>query len=353
MSVALKGPSAMALTAGILLLSRSRSFGQPLPVSVVGDPATITPVFGPALVHAPVLASCGVGRELGAGALVIVPGPATAPLAVSLAEDGVSDWFFVDRAGGGMHPASRAFVALCRSPDPQHRVLARTLRDALAALGCPAEPALFDLLCGAPAPPLVRLSLTLRAGQAMATSKRVPITRFLDGSLGTLPDPLEGPLDAAALAQARGDGRLQVLVDRAALRVRDRFADWLSGMEEQDPGGEYTPLVCGIIDVLGHVAALPPQTMLPPLPPAADAVAVSLGAALGAGVGEADANRSLTSMYRFLGGSFDLDSRYPVDLAFPPPPDDTLARWEWFCRATRKAADTADTLWRRIIDPAS
>lgn len=353
MAVALRGPSAMALTAGILLLSRSRSFGQPLQVTIVGDPDTISPVLGPALVHAPVLASCGVGRELGSGALVIVPGRATEPLAVSISEDGTGDWFHVDRAGGGVHPASQAFVALCRSRDPRLRQLARDLRDALAALGCPPEPALIDLLCDAPAPPLIRLTLALRAGQAMTGGPRTAVTSFLDASARSLPDPLEGPVDAQGLARARADGSLAALVDRASLRVRDRLADWLEAMSLADPQGEYCPLVCGLVEVLGHVAALPPQTMLPPLPPAADGVAVGLGAALGAGSGEADANHALTAMFRFLGGRFEAEARYPVELAFPPPPEERLLRWQWFCRATRKAADTADALWRRIVDPAS
>ncbi|MCK6506471.1 hypothetical protein L6R53_24380 [Myxococcota bacterium] len=353
MAVFLQGPSAMALTAGILLLSRSRSFGQPIPVSVVGDPAGITPVPGPALLHAPVLASCGVGRELGAGALVIVPGPASEPLAVSIAEDGGGEWFLVDRAGSGVHPASRAFVALCRSPHPELRSLARELRDALGMLGCPAEPALIDLLCGAPAPPLIRLSLALRAGQAMTGGPRVAVTSFLAPRADSLPDPLEAPVSRDGLLRARQDGRLSALLERAPLRLQDRLSDWVDGMLAADPAGDFCPLVCGLVEVLGHVASLPPQTMLPPLAPAADAVAVGLGAALGASSGESDANHALTSMFRFLGGRFVDEARYPVELEFPPPPEDRLQRWRWFCGATRRAADTADTLWRRIVDPAS
>lgn len=353
MAVELQGPSAMALTAGILLLSRSRSFGQPIPISVVGDPGTISPVRGPALVHAPVLASCGVGRELGSGALVIVPGPASEPLAVSIADDGAGEWFLVDREGSGVHPASRAFVALCRSPRPELRTLARELRDAMGALGCPSEPALLDLLCGAPAPPLVRLSLALRAGQAMTGGPRVAVTSFLGPSGDSLPDPLDAPVTVEDLRLARQDGRLGSLLGRVSLRSQDRLSDWVDGMLAADVDGEFCPLVCGLAEVLGHVAGLPPQTMLPPLPPAADAVAVGLGAALGASSGEADANHTLTSMFRFLGGRFVDQARYPVLLEYDAPPEDRLERWRWFCGATRRAADTADTLWRRIVDPAS
>lgn len=353
MSVELKGPSAMALTAGILLLSRSRSFGQPISVSVLGEPDDIALVRGPALVHAPVLASCGVGRELGAGALVIVPGPADAPLAVSIREDGVGDWFFVDRAGVGVHPATRAFVALCRDPDPRRRALARELRQGFAAMGCPAEPALLDLLCGTPAPPLLRLSLALRAGQAMSAGPRVPLTRFLDPNPGALPDPIEGLATMEDFARARLDGRLGSLLDRLSIRVRDRVEDWMDRFVEVDPEGEHRALLFALVELLGHVAGLPAQTLLPPLAPAADAVAVHLGPALSASRGEPDANGELRSMFRFLGGRFVTEARYPVELAFPAPPSDPLERWAWFCQATRQAADTADALWRRIIDRTS
>ena len=88
MSVALSGSSPNTLTAAILLMSRARSFGRRLQVEIVGDPDEITRVEGPALVHSPVLASCGVGRRLGSGATVIVPGLPDAPLATCFTEGG-------------------------------------------------------------------------------------------------------------------------------------------------------------------------------------------------------------------------------------------------------------------------
>ena len=99
MFVALKGSSAVSVTAGILLLTRARSFGLPLEVEIVGDPTDVAVVHGPALVYSAVLASCGVGREHAAGALVIVPGPPGEPIAVSLSEDGTGPWFLIDRTG--------------------------------------------------------------------------------------------------------------------------------------------------------------------------------------------------------------------------------------------------------------
>jgi len=110
LTVSLQGNSPSALTAGILLLSKARSFGygQRFTVEVVGDPHDIVCMSGPALIHSPVLASCGIGRSLGAGALVIVAGPAASPLAVSTASDGLDDWYFVDRTGKGHHPLTQS-----------------------------------------------------------------------------------------------------------------------------------------------------------------------------------------------------------------------------------------------------
>ena len=191
MHVALEGSSSAALTAGILLLSRARSFGFPMQVDVVGDPAEITVVEGPALVHSPVISSCGIGRELGSGALVIVPGPAEAPLAVCLEDGGLGEWFHVDRSGNGCHPHTQLFVSLCREQRPGLRELGRQLRRAFQALGCAPEPAVLDLLFGAPMPPLLRGALALRAGRAMSGSRGETLARYLQrGSSMMLPEPL-------------------------------------------------------------------------------------------------------------------------------------------------------------------
>ena len=79
MEVVLEGSSPGATTAAILRASRARQLGYPLKVDIAGDPDEITPVYG-LVVHAPVLASCGVGRRLGHGGTVAIPGPDDSPL---------------------------------------------------------------------------------------------------------------------------------------------------------------------------------------------------------------------------------------------------------------------------------
>ena len=351
MTVTLKGSSPAALTAGILLLSRARSFGLRIQVEILGAQEEISPVLGPAILHSPVLASCGVGRELGSGALVIVPGPASEPLAACLAADGDGPWISVDRAGLGGHPASRAVVRLSRDPRPQVRELVRRLRRLLSALGGTAEPAILDLLFGAPAPPLVRLAIALRAGRAMTGRAGVPITRFLLRHGEDLPDPLPAPVDMAQVLAAREDGRLQGMLDRFSVELRDQLEGWIEEWLALPPGEGQDELTVGLAELLSHLASLPPHAMLPPLDPAIDALAVGLGPSLGAVSGEQDPNRALVEVFRFLGGRFTPEARFPVELPSSAPPEDRLLRWRWFCAEIRQAADTADALWRRVMDP--
>lgn len=352
MTVSLRGNSPSTLTAGILLLSRSRSFGQRLQVEIVGDPSDISPVVGPAIVHSPVLASCGVGRDLGHGALVVVPGPPTDALAASISADGCGEWFNIDRAGEGSHPATQAFVRLMRERSPAGRELGRQLRVAMEALGTTDEPALLDLLFGAPAPPLQRLALVLRAGRVMTGRPGEPLTSYL-GPLDAMrgaPEPVAGRWDA--FAAACQDGLLDQLVARAASPWRSGLAQWsrtLCTLAEADPN--YRPLAAALAEIASHIVQLPEQSILPPLEPAMDAVAVSLTAAVGATAGEHDAQRELVTIFRFLGGKFTPEARHAFALPDDVAPHSRLERWQWFCRASRAAADAADQLWRRAVDP--
>jgi len=351
MAVALRGSSASAVTAGILLLSRSRRLGQRIDVEVVGDPREAAQVLGPGIVYSPVLAGCGVGRELGHGPLVIVPGPAIDPLATSLEDGGQDGWFLLDRAGEGRHPSTQAFVRLCQAKTAEARTLGRLLRGGLHALGCTSEPALLDILFSSPVPPLERFSVGLRAGRAMTGSTGAPLTRMLGRQGEGMPDPFASPVDAQALKQATEDGRLAALIDRLALGVRDSVEDWFGGMAALPDAAAYTPLLCGLAEVGSHLVTLPQTGMLPPLDAAKDAVAVGLGAALGATRGEMDANRALVEMFQFLGGRFVPEASFPIDVDGEPPPEGRLERWAWICQSVQSAANSSETLWRQVVDP--
>jgi hypothetical protein len=337
MMVALRGSSPATMAAGILLLSRARSFGQRIQVEIVGDPGDVGVVTGPAILHSAPVASCGVGRELGSGALVVVPGPIDAPLAVSLSPDGRRDWFFVDRTGEGHHPATREFVRLTRSRSPASRAIGRALLDALDTLGCAAEPAVLDLLFGAPVPPLTRLSVALRAGRALAGARGRPINEFLaEGDT----DQDEGLDRAGAIARLHPAvrARAEDLVDRAlALPAAE--------------GGPPEALLDAMTDILRHFALLPRQVMLPPLDPAMDAVAHGLGRALAATSGNPEAQAALMETYRFLGGKFTTRAEHALALPATLPPADRLGRWAWFCSHVSEAAGRMESIWRDLVDP--
>lgn len=355
MHITLAGNSPSAMTAGIMLLTRARQLGFPLTVAVVGDPDDLAKVSGPAVLYAPVLASCGVGREDGSGATVVMPGHAAEPLMISLDPHGVGDWFYVDRRSEGHHPASQAFVRLSRDPRPPARQLARDLRRLFEAVGVAPEPAVLDVLFGAPVPPLLRLAVALRAGRAITGSRGTSLTRFLAGSVADARDPLPSdvsPQDIVAGIQ-RGDFRW--ILDRLSTVVRDRVEDWVSDALAiyQEDGPRDAALLAGLVELASHLAQLPVHSILPPLGAAEDSVAVNLGAALKA-EGQGDANLQLSQVYRFLGGRFvDADPHAtPVDPTPRPSSTDTVALWRWFCGAVRIGRKSADALWDSIFDPA-
>jgi hypothetical protein len=334
MNIALRGSSPSTMVAGILLLSRARSFGQRIKVEIVGDPGDIGVVEGPAILHSAPLASCGVGRELGSGALVVVPGPAGAPLAVSLSADGRQDWFHVDRSGEGVHAATRAFVRYRRDPRGPVRQQVRMFLRAAEVLGIAPEPAVLDLLFGAPVPPLTRIALVLRAGRALTGERGAPLTQFFTGSVD----------DEVAIS-------LDATLSRLVPAVRENAEIFARAAEEIAASDDDRAWIEGLSEVASHLALLPPQGMLPPLAPSADAVAYGLGRALGAAHGNFQAQAGLLETYRFLGGRFTDSAAYPVELPSDPPPADRLDRWRWFCTHVSVAADKVDRIWRDLVDP--
>lgn len=333
MNVTLRGSSPSTMAAGILLLSRARSFGQRLRVEIVGDPDDIGVVEGPAILHAAPLASCGVGRELGHGALVVVPGPVDRPLAVSLSADGRSDWFEVDRTGTGVHPATRAFLRMRRERRPEVRQHIRQFMMGAEWLGCAPEPAVLDLLFGAPAPPLTRLALALRAGRSISGQRGAALTGSLVGEVE------EGPPS------------LQALLRRLAPGIRETAEAWVESGERIAAAAGDRAWMDALAEIGGQVAELPPMGILPPLTPAVDAVAFGIGRALGATQGNPQAQSQLLETYRFLGGRFTDRAEHTVDLPADMPPDDRLGRWAWFCNHVAVAAERVDRIWRDVVDP--
>ena len=351
MQVAIRSSSATAVTVGILLLTHAKRLGQRLEVSIEGDPLDVAAVSGPALVYSPVLSGCGVGKVAKSNAVVCVAGPAAAPLMVSLEHGGLTDWFSVDRQGVGEHSATKDVVRLCRSDQADAQNLGRVLRGALAALGCPAEPGLLDVLFGAPVPPLERVALSIRAGRVMTGHGRDLFTRFIKQNAAEFPDPLASPVGPDALTEARESGHLDLLLGRLTDGIGDAVLDWLNGIDELGERHNFSRLTCAVAEVGSHLVSVPLTGMLPTLTGPKDGIATNLGRALGATSGEHCAMASLVETYQFLGGRFVEHAAYAVDVAGDPPPTGRQERWAWLCRSAYAAKDEAEVLWQQLIDP--
>jgi hypothetical protein len=352
MQIALRGSSPCATTTAILLMTKARQLGMHLSVRLVGDPADIAAVKGPAVVYSPVLASCGIGRELGQGALVVLPGAPGEPLRVSLHSNGTDGWFLVDRAGTGQHAATQAYVRLTQDPRIHARKLAKSLRRTLEVLGMSPDPAVLDILFGAPVPPLTRLSVALRTGRAISGGRGEPITRFLAGGRVTR-DPLAAPA-ASEAAQALADGGWNWILDGFAPQARDAVEAWIEAARQlaaEDQGRDLA-LVSALAELVSHLVQLPPHSILPPLSASDDGVAIGVKAGLTA-EGDDDANAQLGSVFRFLGGKYVADADHAIDMGAtrPPPTDDPLGRWRWFCAEAQAGLERADALWPSIVDP--
>jgi hypothetical protein len=350
--VCLKGSSPGATTAGIMLLTRARQLGYSLKVSVVGDADDIVAIPGPAVCYAPVLASCGVGRESGSGATVVVPGPPGAPVMVTVHPHGVSGWFFVDRSGNGHHPATQAYVRLSRDPRPGARELARSIRKVLEKLGCSTDPAVLDVLFGADVPPLTRLAVALRAGRAIAGGRGEPITRYTTGT--ATHDPLSATFDDGVRDQLLDTTDLDWILDGLSPALHDVGRDFVSTARElaREDGGRDLVLLHHLAVMASELVQLPPRSILPPLGAAEDSVATGLKNALTA-EGDGDANRQLSQVFRFLGGTYVAETEHAYEVCDAPAPREHIARWEWFCGQVRKGRKQADKLWGDIFDPAS
>jgi len=273
-----------------------------------------------------------------------------------LESDGQGDWFSVDSSGTGVHPATQAFVRLVRDQRPTARHASALLRRLFRWLGVPAEPALLDLLFSAPAPALTRISLALRAGQAMTGEKTGGVlTQSLRSGGVECPLLQQSPPSGRAVIDAWVDGDLERVLSCLSVAGRLAVVDWIEAMMalSMDDSERDLPLVGALAELLGNLILLPPGCIMPPTNASADAVANGLVRVLGARGGEPDASKSLLNIYRFLGGILVPYATYPYPLNDSPAPEDREARWQWFVNNVMDASGKVDDLWATVMNPAS
>src|SRR5690606_31383090 len=143
----------------------------------------------------------------------------------------------------------------------------------------------------------------------------------------------------------------QWIADALSPVLRDAAEEWAAtalALARED-GGRDLDLLYRVTELASHLVQLPAHSILPPLGAAEDSVATGIRAALNA-EGEGDANRQLVQMFTFLGGRYvtEADFAYDVISDAPPPPDDVVGRWQWFCAQVRQGRKDADALWPQI-----
>ena len=191
----------------------------------------------------------------------------------------------------------------------------------------------------APASPISAMRSPAIATSAMTGSPPTLLTRWL--VRGELPPSAPEEADGAALLACWRDGTLGPWLERLGLTARHHVETWLSDIEAlaADDGGRDLALLPALMEIFAHVALLPAHGMLPPPDATADAIATGLHRVLGATGSERDANRALAQIFRFLGGRFVDEARYPIELPEFPAPEDRPGRWRWFTRAVIDAAE--------------
>jgi hypothetical protein len=272
-------------------------------------------------------------------------------LAACLSENGLGEWFELDRSGRGHCAPSTALVSLLRDPDGELREIARRALAALTALGIAGETSVLDLLLSAPTSPTERTFLALRASKALGAGGGTSLSAWLPLTSG-YPGLDEPPADPAALAVALKSGDLDPLLARLGTHHRARLRAWLEAALARAPGEpRLALLVESLVETLGPLLALPLGGLVGPPDPAGEIVVRGLGLGLGAQGDGQGVEAGLADMFRLFGGKFVTDARHPTELEGEPPPAHRLERWRWFCAEAAAAAAGADVLWRQVIDP--
>jgi hypothetical protein len=220
--------------------------------------------------------------------------------------------------------------------------------------GVPPEPALLDLLFGAPVDPLTRIGMTLQASATMTKSRvHRSVSEHLSGGIETplLNDGISGAQVLELWHSGALKGVFAALPDGVAVAI----GDWLSSMEQfnSQEGGDCEALLAALATLLGNVLLLPQGCMLPMLDPTNRGLAIGIVNVLGAREKDSDTNKSLLDVFRFLGGRFEHSSPYPFRLPDTPAPEGRTERWMWLVSSVEQAAEEMENIWSEAMSPTS
>jgi hypothetical protein len=310
------------LTAGILLLSKARSFGQPLRVSIL-RPANEIAIEGPVLLRSNLLVGVGLPTAKGNGNVVLFPGEAKNPLSVRLEHEG---WLRLDRSGAGEMEETKAFVKLSRKRERPLSSLAFQAITGLRKLGVTPEPGIIDILFHRELDPMRRLILFLHFGRYLSGSEGQAIQRYLQL-------PIEPTQE-----------ELRVLKPG----LRRELTKWLEEVEVAFEGSR--ALSDGVRRFAEDLAESDQLGFFPPLSMEDVSLICTLSEGLSAISKGSNALDFMKDRFTFLGGTIVEKAQNVIAISDVLPPEAHLPSWDWLLSEAEKGSDRTEQIWRQIMD---
>lgn len=154
MNIRLKGSPPACLTTGILLLSKARTFGQPISILIEGNKQSFGNWTTATLAFSPVMAAVGFPTGLHPE-VIVLGGPSLSPLHIRIHDK----WIQIGRTGIGTTPISKAIVNIYRQSDRSSQNSQTMLNQFFVRFGIPKEPSVIELLTNDQIPIKIRFQL--------------------------------------------------------------------------------------------------------------------------------------------------------------------------------------------------
>jgi hypothetical protein len=310
------GSQPACLIAGILLLTKARTFGQPVKIEIVCTMDRIL-LNGPLMFRNLLLTECGIPHV---NNIVIIGGDSEVPMEVYTQDIGSLS---LSRSINQAHQVTKIIMQMLQR-DKFYRLPVLAM---LEYFGLVAEPFIFDLL----------FNTNMSAFNAFGFARIVSFE--LVGKGLTNPFTVFNHIDDEKVGWDAVTGRLEVSKQKL---VRD----CLISIKQELSNTDWDILHKALEPFLELFSIMPSETMFPSF--SSELLEISKAIPMGLGNCEdTDILFELQKKFRWLGGRFQ-DLKLP---AYNLGDDDNMQKdWTWFFDQVKLGETGAEKLWRQIMD---